>query len=202
MLRLRDVHIARGGIPLLTGVNFAVPAGQALILRGANGLGKTSLLRAIMGLAPVTAGVIDTDEEPGFAGHADALKTSLTAAENLVFWARYFGGGDVAKALECFDLRDLADRPAGRLSAGQKRRLGLARLLVTGRRLWVLDEPTVSLDHDSVARFITALRDHLAGGGAALLSTHIDLGLPAETLDLTPFKADPVAHADFDEAFL
>ena len=105
--------------------------------------------------------------------------------------------------MSAFELTALADRPAGALSAGQKRRLGLARLLVTGREVWVLDEPTVSLDSDAVAMFARATQNHLAQGGAALIATHIDLGLAeAETLDLAPFRASAPAPDDFDGVFL
>ncbi|NNL72889.1 MAG: ATP-binding cassette domain-containing protein, partial [Silicimonas sp.] len=100
-----------------------------------------------------------------------------------------------------FDLSDLRDRMAGRLSAGQKRRLGLARLLVTGRPVWALDEPTVSLDAASVGLFADAVRAHLGAGGAALIATHTDLGLDADTLDVTVFRATKAAVTDFDEAF-
>ena len=104
--------------------------------------------------------------------------------------------------MRAFDLEALAARRAGQLSAGQKRRLGLARLVVTGRPLWVLDEPTVSLDAASVAQFGAAVRAHLGRGGAALIATHIDLGIEAEVLDVTPFRARADAVASADEAFL
>ena len=125
-----------------------------------------------------------------YAAHADGLKATLTVAENLRFWARVFGTGDIAPALDRMNLTALRDRLAHNLSAGQKRRLGLARLLVTGRPIWVLDEPTVSLDTASVGLFAAIVRDHLASGGLALFATHIELGLEeAEILDLAPFKA-------------
>ena len=129
------------------------------------------------------------------------MKTTLSVTENLAFWARVFGTGDIAPALAAFDLEALAERPAGALSAGQKRRLGLARLLVTGRPVWALDEPTVSLDMASVGLFAQAVRAHLGQGGAVLIATHIDLGLEAQVLDVTPLKARPRAAAE-DEAFL
>ena len=101
----------------------------------------------------------------------------LSVTENLQFWASVFGLTEIEQALSAFDLLDLRTRLAGTLSAGQKRRLGLARLMVTGRPIWVLDEPTVSLDAASVALFADAVRDHLGRGGSALMATHIDLGL-------------------------
>ncbi|MFN3273156.1 MAG: heme ABC exporter ATP-binding protein CcmA [Paracoccus sp. (in: a-proteobacteria)] len=205
-LTVHDLTVSRGGLRAVEGVSFTLDAGEALILRGPNGIGKTTLLRTVAGLQPPVAGQIGMAEDAvAYAAHADGLKPALSVAENLAFWARVFGGAEIGAALATMDLEALADRPAGALSAGQKRRLGLARLLVTGRPLWVLDEPTVSLDTASVARFGAALRAHLAGGGAALIATHIDLGLPeARVLDLTPFRAQPgrVAHpASFNEAF-
>ncbi|MCT8327995.1 heme ABC exporter ATP-binding protein CcmA [Albidovulum sediminis] len=204
-LTVTDLAIARGGIPVLAHVSLTLRPGRALVLRGPNGIGKTTLLRTIAGLQPPLAGAIGLPaEDIAYAGHADGLKATLSVAENLRFWARIFGTGDIAAALAAMDLKGLADRPAHSLSAGQKRRLGLARLLVTGRRFWLLDEPTVSLDAASVALFAAAVRAHLARGGAALMATHIDLGIAeAEVLDLTPFRAAPTAPAPggFEEAF-
>ena len=145
--------------------------------------------------------ITDTGERIAYAAHSDGLKSMLTVTENLKFWAQVFGTADISPAIEAFDLIPLRDRLAGSLSAGQKRRLGLARLMVTGRPVWVLDEPTVSLDTASVALFADAVRAHLAGGGSALMATHIDLGLEADVLDVTPFKAKPRVAVE-DEAFL
>ncbi|MEQ6247640.1 heme ABC exporter ATP-binding protein CcmA [Sulfitobacter sp. HNIBRBA3233] len=203
-LRLTDVAVARGGVPVLGGVSFGLDAGQALILRGPNGAGKTTLLRAIAGLQPPLAGSIEGAEESvAYAGHADGLKSALTVAENLRFWARVYGQHDIAPALAAYALTPLADRPAGTLSAGQKRRAGLARLLVTGRSLWILDEPTVSLDAGAVSLFADAVRAHLGQGGSALIATHIDLGLEARVFDVTALRAaaDDRLGAS-DEAFL
>ena len=205
LLAVHDLAVARGGLRTVEGLSFTLDAGQALILRGPNGIGKTTLLRTVAGLQPPVTGRIEMpDDAVAYAAHADGLKGALTVAENLGFWAQVFGGGDVAGALAAMDLAALADRPAAALSAGQKRRLGLARLVVSRRPLWVLDEPTVSLDAASVARFAAMVRGHLAGGRAALIATHIDLGLDARMLDLTPFraKAAPATRpAGFNEAF-
>lgn len=207
LLGVRDLAVARGGLRAVEGVSFDVAPGQALILRGPNGVGKTTLIRCLAGLQPAVAGTIETfPDSIAYAGHADGLKPALTVTENLRFWANVFGGGSINAALEGMNLTALRDRPAHMLSAGQKRRLGLARLMVTGRPLWLLDEPTVSLDTASVALFAEMLRAHLAGGGGAVMATHIDLRLPeAVTLDLTPFRAKPGprkdAPAGFNEAF-
>ncbi len=203
-LSVSDLSVARGGIKVLEGISFELARGRALILRGPNGIGKTTLLRAIAGLQPPVSGRVEcAPESLVYAGHADGLKATLSVSENLNFWSQVFGNTDISDAMRAFDLTSLADRPAGALSAGQKRRLGLARLLVTGRPVWILDEPTVSLDRYAVAMFAGAVRAHLAAGGAALMATHIDLGLDeAETLDIAPFRAKAPAEDDFDEAFL
>ena len=202
-LIVTDLAVGRGGVPLLAGVSFALSPGRVLVLRGPNGSGKTTLLRTVAGLQPAYDGaVLGAEERIAYAAHADGLKAALTVTENLSFWAAVFGQSDIAPALAAFDLKALAGRRAGQLSAGQKRRLGLARLMVTGRDIWVLDEPTVSLDAASVARFAEAVRAHLARGGMALMATHIDLGLEAEVLDVSAFQAQAAAMAHADEAFL
>lgn len=203
-LIVSDLTVARGGVPVLEGVSFVLTSGKALVLRGPNGAGKTTLLRTVAGLQPPMAGTVSGAEDRiAYAAHADGIKQVLTVAENLKLWADVFGQSDIAPALEAFNLMDLRNRAAGSLSAGQKRRLGLARLMVTGRPIWVLDEPTVSLDVASVALFADAVRAHLAAGGSALMATHIDLGLEADVLDVTPHKAVlGTAIEDFDEAFL
>ncbi len=202
-LTVTDLSIARGGVPVLEGLSFTLVPGRALILRGPNGIGKTTLLRTVAGLQPAIAGRIEGAEDRiAYAGHSDGIKPTLTVAENLTFWARVFGAGSIQPALDAYDLNDLTDRHAGNLSAGQKRRLGLSRLLVTGRPIWVLDEPTVSLDQSAVAMFADAVRAHLAQGGSALIATHIELGLEGDTLDVGPFKATPPPIEDFDGGFL
>ncbi|WP_299657202.1 heme ABC exporter ATP-binding protein CcmA [uncultured Tateyamaria sp.] len=202
-LKVTDLAVGRGGVPVLAGVSFALGAGRALVLRGPNGSGKTTLLRTVAGLqAPMAGSVAGAEDRIAYAAHADGLKAALTVSENLQFWASVFGQSDIAPALAAFDLEGLVDRRAGQLSAGQKRRLGLARLMVTGRDVWVLDEPTVSLDAASVALFADAVRAHLARGGAALMATHIELGIEADVLDVSGYRAAATEMASADEAFL
>lgn len=204
-LKVSDLSVARGGVPVLAGVAFELEAGRALILRGPNGAGKTTLLRTIAGLQPPLSGQIHgSDERIAYAAHSDGLKAMLSVRENLQFWAEVFGVSSIETAIEAFQLQELTSRFAGTLSAGQKRRLGLARLLVTGRPIWVLDEPTVSLDKNAVEMFAATVRGHLANGGSALMATHIDLGLSeADILDITPYRAKPDALLGAsDEAFL
>lgn len=203
IVQAANLSVARGGVTVLSGLTFSVSAGQALVLRGPNGSGKTTLLRTLAGLQPSVAGSLGLNPDAvAYAAHADGLKSTLTVAENLQFWSQVYGGPHPDAAIAALDLGSLVRRRAGELSAGQKRRLGLARLLVTGRPLWLLDEPTVSLDVASVALFAAVVRRHLSAGGATIIATHVDLGLPeAEDLDLSPYRTRTLARDGFDEAF-
>ncbi len=205
VLTVTNLACARGPAQVLAGVTFSIAAGEALILRGRNGAGKTTLLRTLAGLTPPVSGTIaHPDGAIAYAAHADGLKSQLTVAENLTFWAEVFGTVDLDPAIAAFALAPLLDRAAGELSTGQKRRLSLARLLVTGRPIWAMDEPTVSLDAENTARFADAIAAHLASGGAAIIATHIDLGLRrSRRFDIEPFISRGIASDDAfgDHAF-
>lgn len=203
-LKADNLTLARGSVPVVTGLSFCLEPGAALILRGPNGAGKTTVLRAVAGLLdPLEGKITGHRDGVAYAGHADGMKAMLKVTENLSFWGAVFGVTDIAPAMDAFGLTPLADRFAGTLSAGQKRRLGLARLMVTGCKIWVLDEPTVSLDTDAVKMFADAVRAHLGQGGSALMATHIDLGIEAQVLDIGTYRAKTSLRAGAsDEAFL
>jgi len=202
VLSVSSLTVSRAGRPVLSDLSFDLMAGQALRLQGRNGVGKTTLLRCLAGLQPALAGrIVMAADSLAYAGHADGVKLQLTVLENLRFWADIFGCWDIERALQAFELGSLSDRLAGTLSVGQRRRLGLARLLLTNRPLWLLDEPTVSLDDASVTLFAAAVYDHLQAEGAVLIASHIDLGLPAEVLALEPYRAESTTTTPFDESF-
>lgn len=189
-LQVEEVSCFRGDRLVLNHVSVSVAAGGALVLVGPNGAGKSTLLRVLAGLKRVDAGRVRFDGDTDYAGkaaylgHQDAVKPGLSALENLAFAAR-IGGGSPRTALEGVGLGALAAFPARMLSAGQKRRLALARLALLGAPLWLLDEPTVGLDMAAIERFGGALAAHRATGGVVVAATHIALPLEgAVTLDL------------------
>ncbi len=198
-----NLRVTRGYRTVFNGLGFSLSAGGALILAGPNGAGKSTLLRILAGLLPVEEGDARLDgvslraDRTGFTehvvhtGHLDALKPAFTAWETLAFHADLYGTdrGRVAGALEALDLGFLAEQPVRVLSAGQKRRLGLARLALVDRPLWLLDEPTVSLDAKSAGRVAEMARAHCAQGGMVVAATHIDLGIEGAA------KLDPAAFA-------
>ena len=188
----------RGERPVFAGVSFRLELGGALALVGPNGSGKSSLLRILAGLLKRAGGTLNWDGAPvdddwavhrgrlHYVGHLDAVKPTLTVAENLDGWARFRGAVQAAPdALATLGIEDLADVPGRFLSAGQKRRLALARVLATPAPLWLLDEPTVTLDADAAARVDTMIAAHRADGGMAIVATHGEIALDgAQRLNL------------------
>ena len=195
-LAVHDLACERGGRRLFAGLDFAVAPGGALVLRGPNGSGKTSLLRILAGFLEPSDGWLTWDGRAvaedaqayhsriAYVGHLDAVKRALSVAENLAFWAS-LRGGDPAGALDSLGIGHLAEVPARYLSAGQRRRLALARLVAAPAALWLLDEPTVTLDEASVGLVETLIARHRADGGGVVVATHAALAIPgAATLDL------------------
>ena len=192
-LRGRGVRCVRGGREVFQGLDFSVPAGEALAVSGPNGSGKTSLLRLIAGLLAMAGGSIDLEsgegdltlpEQAHYLGHRDAMKPALTVAENLAFW-RDFLGGETANAEQCLATVGLShafDLPAAYLSAGQRRRLSLARLMTVHRPVWLLDEPTTALDAAGQAVFARLMGAHIDSGGIIIAATHGPLGIFAREL--------------------
>jgi len=178
----------RGGRTLFARLSLVVGAGEALLVGGPNGAGKTTLIRTIAGLLRPFEGQLRLEqgdperslaEQCHYVGHLNAVKASLSVEENVAFWSAYFGGERtrIAEALDAFGLEGLRDTRAAYLSAGQKRRLGLARILVAARPLWLLDEPTTSLDAASTRTLLAVLNAHLAAGGLLILAAHAQLPL-------------------------
>jgi heme exporter protein A len=189
----RGVRCIRGGREVFSGLDFDACAGEALAVTGANGAGKTSLLRLIAGLLAASGGSIDLTggdpeltlaEQAHYLGHRDALKPALSVTENLRFWRDYLGGAgaDPAASLEAVGLDHAAHLPAAYLSAGQRRRLSIGRLLAMPRPVWLLDEPTSALDAAGQGMFAGLMTDHLRHGGLIVAATHAPLGVQAKQL--------------------
>jgi heme exporter protein A len=189
----RNVRCVRGGREVFSGIDFETSSGEALAVTGPNGSGKTSLLRLVAGLLPIADGAIELEggdpeltlpEQAHYLGHRDALKSALSVMENLAFWVDFLGGKvfDAKMSLAAVGLDHAGELPAAFLSAGQRRRLSMARLLTVRRPIWLLDEPTSALDADGQTMFASLMREHLARGGLIVAATHTPLGLEAREL--------------------
>jgi len=183
-----DLACTRGGREVFSSLGFAVGAGEALAVVGPNGAGKSSLLRLVAGLVHISRGRLALEggdseltigEQAHYLGHLDALKPALSVHENLAFWTQFLGGNQAAAApaLAAVGLAAIAHLPAAYLSAGQRRRLSIARLIAIKRPLWLLDEPTSALDTAAQAALATLMAGHLAQGGLILAATHGPIGL-------------------------
>jgi heme exporter protein A len=192
MMRLTASNLAcrRGGRDIFANVSFSIGSSEILAIRGRNGAGKSSLLRMVVGLVRIAHGRLALEggdseltigEQTHYLGHQDAFKPSLSVRENLQFWADFLGGGaaDLREPLAAVGLDTLADLPAAYLSAGQRRRLSIARLLAVRRPIWLLDEPVSALDAAAQESLTEFMRAHLAGAGLILAATHGPIGLPA-----------------------
>ena len=212
-MRLCAVDLAcyRGGRDVFTGLSFAVSSGEGLAITGRNGAGKSSLLRAVIGLSRIARGGLTLEkgdpeltiaEQAHYLAHQDALKPALSVSENLRFWADFLGarGAHIGSALDAVGLEELADLPAAYLSAGQRRRLSIARLLAVKRPIWLLDEPTSTLDGAARDHLAGFMRVHLTEGGIIIAATHGSLGLDAtQELRLDGVRA-PVTAAIAEQA--
>lgn len=205
-MRLGAENLAgeRGGETIFAGLSFEVLSGEALIVTGPNGSGKSTLLRIICGLLAPEAGKVELLEDRAalpvraachYLGHQNAMKPALSVRENLLFWQKFNGSArfDIDEALEAVDLPGVEHLPFGYLSTGQKRRVSIAKLLISYRPLWIVDEPTAGLDKASESRFAELMRDHMRDGGMVIAATHIPLGLEGvRTLDMAQYSHEVV----------
>ena len=214
----KNLAVYRGGDRIFAGLSFDIANGEALLVTGANGAGKSTFLRALAGLLPFEAGPdgsapllvfeppqrSESDDEIGsevsanchYVGHENALKPSLTVQENLTFWRDLYGNPalPVEEALDEFELTGMSSMPFGHLSTGQRRRVSLCRLLINDRPLWLLDEPTSGLDAQSVRVLSEVIQTHLADGGMVVAATHLPLGLDSsKNLDIDVFSTRAMA---------
>ena len=205
VLTVSELAARRGDDRIFSGVDFALRGGESLVLTGRNGTGKSTLIRVIAGLLPADAGTVKVEangahvpwaaEAMHYLGHRNAMKRELTVGENLAFWKSFMGsfaggsGLDAETAAEELGLAELLHLPFGYLSAGQQRRMAMAKLLVAWRPVWLLDEPTAALDRQSEGLFGRIMKEQLARGGIIVAATHQELGLEnAKRLEMKGFE--------------
>jgi len=198
-LSVENLNLTRAGQTIVSDISFELSAGDALIVTGENGSGKSTTLRAVAGLLPLNLGSVKLFDETGkqfegdvkeychYLGHQNGMKPSLTVRENLDFWQKFCGEPDltIEEALDEVDLVHTIDLPFSYLSAGMKRRVSIARLLVSDRPIWIVDEPTAGLDAHSVKMFTGLCKAFCEGGGILIAATHLPLGIETEkTLEI------------------
>lgn len=199
LLNVTNLNCRRGPKLIIANVSLSVTAGECIILRGPNGSGKTTLLRFLAGLCD-SADIKTYDNSIAYSGHLDGVKSTLTVNENLSFWAGIYATNNLDKVIKKLNLEDLSNNLVGELSTGQKRRLGLARMLISNAKIWLMDEPTSSLDTSTSSLIFEAINLHCKNDGAAIISTHINLNIPkSRVLNMEDFA---VKREDEDDPFL
>ena len=199
LLNVTNLNCRRGPKLIIANVSLSVTAGECIILRGPNGSGKTTLLRFLAGLSD-NAGIKTYNNSIAYSGHLDGVKSTLTVNENLSFWAGIYATNNLDKVIKKLNLEDLSNNLVGELSTGQKRRLGLARMLISNAKIWLMDEPTSSLDTLTSSLIFEAINLHCKNDGAAIISTHINLNIPkSRVLNMEDFA---VKREDEDDPFL
>ncbi|MFZ1814958.1 MAG: heme ABC exporter ATP-binding protein CcmA [Rhizobiaceae bacterium] len=186
-LTVSNLCVNRGERQILSGIGFTLSDGEVLVITGKNGAGKSTLLKSLAGLLASSEGTVELEggeegagiaEQCHYLGHDNALKPALSVRENLAFWRDYLGSpASIEEGLEIVGMSGSIDIPVAYLSAGQKRRIALARMLVSRRAIWLADEPTAALDQASSRRFADMVRHHVKGGGMVIAATHLDLGI-------------------------
>jgi heme exporter protein A len=191
LLRAENLSLSRGGRQVFARLSLTLKQGELWLVQGANGVGKSSLLKGLAGFLPFEKGAV-TRPPCHYLGHENGVKNALTVHENLAFWRDYDEGqGDITAALTQMGLENLQALPARLLSQGQKRRLALAKLTLAHRPLWLLDEPQAGLDAAAQLRLETLMASHLATGGSVIMATHEAVRLPAQTLNLGDYTCSP-----------
>ncbi len=205
ILIVEGLSARRGGRAIFENVSFHLTSGEAAVITGPNGSGKSTLLRVLAGLLPLDNGMVTvTPELPYaicYAGHRDGLKGALTVFENLSFWSKIYGVEMAAtqQVIDRMALNAVADMPADFLSAGWRRRAGLARLLLSNAPIWLLDEPYTALDTENVGRIDAVLSEHVTGGGIAILATHQLPGFePNHRIEMSDYPAVIAAEMERD----
>ena len=190
LLSTKNLTCVRNSRKILSDVSLTLTDGQIISLYGPNGSGKTTLLKTLGNILPHTKGaVLNLERETCFLGHSNCLKTDLTVFENLLFWNGVYQGNKIEIAISLLKLEEIIDIPIAQLSAGQKRKVALARLLISKTKLWLLDEPYESLDQNNIELFNRIMRKHLEENGGIIIATHSPIKFEnAKPINISNFK--------------